>query len=127
MRAIIVDDEPIMIRSFTRHTKDVPDFEILAEIENSLDARDYVLANQVDAVFLDIEMPEMTGLQLAMQLKQLKPEILIVFVTAYDQYIKESNAMGADYYVVKPYSDATMLNLVGKLQKLLPAKDEKKI
>lgn len=127
MRAIIVDDEPIMIRSFKRHTKAVPDFEIVAEFEDSLDARDYVLANQVDAVFLDIEMPEMTGLQLAMQLKQLKPELLIVFVTAYDQYIKESNALGADYYVVKPYSDATMLNLIEKLQKLLPAKDEKSV
>lgn len=127
MRAVIVDDEPIMIRSFKRHTKDIPDFEIVAEFDDSLNARDYIIANQVDAVFLDIEMPEMTGLQLATQLKQLKPELLVIFVTAYDNYIKEANAICADYYVVKPYSDATMASLVKKMQKLLPEKDTKDI
>lgn len=127
MKAVIIDDEPIMIRSFKRHTQDIPDFEIVAEFEDSLDARDYIVANPVDAVFLDIEMPEMTGLQLATQLKQLKPEVLIIFVTAYDQYIKEANAICADNYIVKPYSDATMAGLIKKLQRLLPEPETKQI
>lgn len=127
MRAVIVDDEPIMIRSFKRHTKNIENFEIVAEFDDSLNARDYIISNSVDAVFLDIEMPEMNGIQLAHQLKEIKPDLLIVFVTAFDNYIKESNAIGADYYVVKPYSDDTMNTLVGKLEKLLPAKEEKRV
>lgn len=127
MRAVIVDDEPIMIRSFKRHTRNIENFEIVGEFEDSLDARDFIISNQVDAVFLDIEMPELTGIQLAHQIKEIKPDVLIVFVTAYDNYIKESNAIGADYYIVKPYSDGTMENLVKKLNKLMPQKEAKRI
>lgn len=127
MRAVIVDDESIMIRSFKRYTKDIPDFTIVGEFEDSLDARDFILQNDVDVVFLDIEMPEVNGLELATQLKRCKSELLIVFVTAYENYIKESNAIGADYYIMKPYSANTMAGLVKKLRKLMPAKPEKKI
>lgn len=127
MRAVIVDDESIILRSFRRNTKDITDFEIVAEFEDSLDARDYILHHDVDIVFLDIEMPELSGLELATQLKRCKPELLIVFVTAYDNYIKESNVIGADYYVMKPFSSAIMANLIAKLKKLMPEKAAKRI
>lgn len=127
MKAVIIDDEPIMIRSFERYTKNIEDFEVVGSFEDSLDAYDFVRTEQVDVVFLDIEMPALNGIELARRLKQYKPDLLVVFVTAYENYIKESNEIGADYYVMKPYKEETMRAVVSKLRKLLPQEEKKEI
>ena len=127
MRAVIVDDEPIMIRSFLRNTAGIEDFAVVAKFEDPQDACDYLLANPVDAVFLDIEMPGMNGMELAGLLKAAQPDLLIVFITAYENYIKESNALGADYYIVKPYTPETMEQVISRLRRLLPDRKDKEI
>lgn len=127
MRAVIVDDEQLMLRSFCRYTANIPDFEIVGQFDDSIDAYEFIRGNAPDAVFLDIEMPEFNGVDMARRLKKHFPDMLIVFVTAYDNYIKQANEIGADYYLVKPYTEEIMAQTIGRLKKLLPEKKEKPV
>ena len=61
----------------------------------------------MDLAFLDIEMPKMTGLNLSDELRALYPDVIVIFVSAYDQYMSEAfRTRAADYYVLKPYTKA---------------------
>ena len=103
MKTIIVDDEQMMIKSFRRLSEGIPGINIVGGFSDSADALDYASRNDVELVILDIAMPRMTGIELARKLREIRPDILICFITAYDNYIRESNELGADYYIVKPY------------------------
>lgn len=127
MRAVIVEDEKIMIRSFIRYTSQIEDFEIVGTFQDPLEGREYILNHPVDVAFLDIEMPELSGVELARQLKSAKPNLLIVFLTAYSDYIRESNDIGVDYYIMKPYTAETMTLAMERMRKLLPAEDKKAV
>ena len=118
MRAIIVDDEQLMIRKFVRLTAGIRDLNIVGMFETSEDAVSYVRDNPVEAAFLDIEMPEMDGIELAGKLRQIRDDIMIVFITAYDQYIRDANEINGDHYIVKPYTRETLENVMEKLRLL---------
>ena len=108
MRAIVVDDEPMMLKSFMRLSSGIEDLQILRTFEAPEDALEFVKTNSVEIAFLDVEMPTMSGIQLAKELRAIKPDILIVIISAYGEYIKDSNIIGADYYIVKPYKHETL-------------------
>lgn len=118
MKSIIVDDELLMIRSFCRVCKDIPDIEIEEKFEYPDEVCDYVKENPIDIAFLDIEMPEINGIQLAGMLREIQPDIMIVFITAYDHYIQQANELAADYYIVKPYKKETIEKICKKLSYL---------
>lgn len=127
MRAIIVDDEPIMIRSFLRATKNIENFEIVGQFEDSEEALMYVENNPIDVAFMDIEMPIMNGIELANEIKNIRSDIVLVFVTAYDNYIREANDLGTFYYIVKPYKREIMVQTIDRISRLMPKQPEKKI
>lgn len=104
MKAIIVDDEAIMLRKFQRISRNIQDIELIGCFEEPKEAIRIAEEEPVDLAFLDIEMPIMNGIELARRLREIRPDILIVFLTAYDEYIRDSNEIGADYYLVKPYT-----------------------
>ena len=108
MRAIIVDDERLMIRKFVRFSTEIEDLSIVGEFENAEDAENYVAGNPVEAAFLDIEMPGMNGIELAKRLRAIRDDIMIVFITAYDEYIHDANEINGDHYVIKPYTKTTL-------------------
>ncbi|MBQ8082019.1 MAG: response regulator [Clostridia bacterium] len=122
MRAIIVDDEPIMAQRFVRLSKGIADINLVGQFENGEDALKYAEEHPVDLAFLDIDMPVMNGIQLAQRLRALRGDVLIVFVTAYDEYIRDSNQIGGDYYIIKPYNRETLemmmerIRLIGRRQ-----------
>jgi len=126
MRAIIVDDEPIMLRSFLRNSEGIRDLTIVGKFEYALDALDYAKDHVFEAAFLDVEMPEMNGIELAKKLREKNPGLLVVFVSAYDKYIRDSNAIGADYYIIKPYKRETLEMMMDRLR-LLCKRQEKDI
>ena len=97
MKAIIVDDEPIMIRRFVRLSADIPDLNIVAQFESAGEALEYAKTDPVEAAFLDVAMPVVNGVELAKQLRSVRPDILIVFVSAYEEYLHEFNQIGGDY------------------------------
>ena len=100
MRAMIVDDEQIMLRSFMRLSKGIENLDVIAQFESPEEALVFAQENLVELAFLDIKMPGMNGIDLAVRLREICPSILIVFISAYDEYIRDSNLIGGDYYIV---------------------------
>ena len=118
MNAIIVEDEALMMRKFVRMTSGIEDLNLKGQFEDPYAALDYVRENPVEAAFLDIELPLMDGITLAQKIREIRENIIIVFITAYDEYIRESNNIGADYYLVKPYTREALLMMMEKLRVL---------
>ena len=85
-KVIAVDDEQNALNRFERLIAQDNRLELLRTFTKPADAIDFIKSNQVDIAFLDIEMPEMTGLELAECLMDVNPYLEIVFVTAYNQY-----------------------------------------
>lgn len=108
MRTILVDDEPLMLKRFVRLSASIPDVNIVGQFECAKDAVAYVRENPVELAFLDVEMPITNGIELAKELREIRRDILIVFVSAYDDYVWDSNQIGGDYYIMKPYSSETL-------------------
>ncbi|MBR5390454.1 MAG: response regulator [Clostridia bacterium] len=108
MRTIIVDDEQLMLKRFARLGGGIPDLNIVGKFQSAQEALDYAKETPIDLAFLDIAMPEMSGVELAKKLRSLRGDILIVFVTAYDDYLWDFNQIGGDYYIIKPYSRKTL-------------------
>lgn len=126
MKAIIVDDEPLMMRKFERLTEEIEDLNLVGQFENAADALSYMKENPVEVAFLDVEMPIMDGITLAEKLREIRENIVIVFITAYDEYIGDSNAIGGDYFIVKPYTKEILEIMMEKIR-LLATRQNKKV
>ncbi len=108
MRAIIVDDESLMVKRFLRLSENIADLNIVGQFESSSEALEYAGKQPFELAFLDVEMPIINGIELAKKLREIRKDILIVFVTAYDKYIWDFNQVGGDYYIIKPYTKQTL-------------------
>lgn len=115
MRAIIVEDEPIMLRSFLRNSAGISELNIVAQFQNAENAIAYAKEHTFELALLDVCLPKMNGIELAVELRKLYPELLIVFISAYDEYVRDSNQIGGDYYIVKPYKKETIEMMVKKM------------
>lgn len=115
MRAIIVDDEKLMVMRFLRLSEGIPGMNIVGQFDDAENAIRYVKENRVELAFLDINMPIVNGIALARKLRAIRPDILIVFVTAYDEYIGDFNQVGGDYYIIKPYTRETLKMVMEKI------------
>lgn len=126
MRAIIVDDEPLMLRRFVRLSAGIPDLNIVGQFESAAKALSYARENPVEAAFLDVAMPITNGIELARELRRLRPDVIIVFVSAYDEYIWDFNQIGGDYYIIKPYSRETLEMAMERIR-LLSQRQQKEL
>ncbi len=108
----------IMIQSFHRLSAGIDAIRLVGEFQYPEEALEYAKNNTVELAILDISMPGMTGLELAEKLRERYPNILIVFITAYDDYIRESNQLGADDYIVKPYRRETIEKMAERMSLL---------
>ncbi len=102
-----------------RLSSGIPDLNVVGQLNCGEDTIEFVKNNDVDIVFLDIVMPDITGIECAKQLKEMKPDILIVFISAFDEYVRESNRIGGDYYIVKPYKREVLEMTVSRMKLLL--------
>jgi len=119
MRAIIVDDEPLMIRRFIRLSEGIPDLNVVNYFESASQALDYVKDHPVEVAFLDVVMPITNGIGLAKELRQLRPDIVLVFVSVYDEYVWDSNQIGSDYYIIKPYTKEVLEMAMARIRLLI--------
>lgn len=115
MRAILVEDELIMQRSFVRCSRDIKELELVSMFQNAAEAIAFAQENEFELAVLDVRLPGMDGIELAVKLREINPKLLVVFISAYDEYVRDSNLIGGDYYIVKPYKKETIEMMVEKM------------
>ncbi|KXH84720.1 LytR/AlgR family response regulator transcription factor [Chryseobacterium kwangjuense] len=111
MNCIIVDDEPLARSEMRSLINETSKLEILGEFSNALSALDFLKTNETDLIFLDIEMPMVTGLEFA---EMLPKKSLIIFTTAYSQYALKSYELEAVDYLLKPIDTARLNKAIDK-------------
>lgn len=126
LSAVIVDDEiPVLnlLKMFLQKTGQVKVLDTFIEPTQALDNISNI---RPDVVFLDIEMPEMNGLELASRLIEQDDELMVVFVTGYNQYALEAFKVNALDYILKPVNPNTIQKCISRLIKLKGSSNEKK-
>jgi DNA-binding LytR/AlgR family response regulator len=113
MTCIIVDDEPLARQGMEILIANLPSLQLLGSFSNPLAAADFLRKENVDLMFLDINMPELSGLDF---LKALRDAPLVIFTTAYPQYALESYELDAVDYLVKPIRIERFLKAVNKAE-----------
>lgn len=122
MNCIIVDDEPLAVELIESFVQKVPQLNLVGMFNNAIDAMQSINSNSVDLVFLDIQMPNITGIEFA---KSLKHPPLIIFTTAYSNYAVEGFNLDAVDYLVKPIPFDRFLKAVNKASELYNLKKQK--
>lgn len=126
MRIIVVDDERLAIRQFEIEIEAVPWVKLMGTYSNPAEALEYVKNHSVEAVFLDIEMPEMNGLILAEKMREIAPDLVIIFISGYEQYTLDALRIKADYYLTKPYDSSDLLEVLERAR-LLCGRQKKRV
>ncbi|AZA84183.1 DNA-binding response regulator [Chryseobacterium lactis] len=111
MNCIIVDDEPLARSEMQSLIGETSKIDILGEFSNALSALDFLKNNEVDLIFLDIEMPMVTGLEFV---EMLPKKSLIIFTTAYSQYALKSYELEAVDYLLKPIDPQRLEKAIDK-------------
>jgi len=115
MRVIIVDDEALARRGLRLRLASIADVEIVAECANGVEALRAVVEYQPDLIFLDIQMPEMSGFDVVSNLQQDNMP-LIIFVTAFDQYAVEAFDIHAVDYLLKPIDEERLVESIARVR-----------
>lgn len=113
MNCIIVDDEPLAQDILESYIEKMPELKLVAKCNNAFEASQVLQTQQVDFMFLDIQMPEITGIQFLASLKE-KP--FVVFTTAYPDYAIEGFELNATDYLLKPIAPDRFLKSVQKVK-----------
>lgn len=122
IKTVIVDDEHLAIYVIENFLKQIPNMEIVGTFENPLLAGEFMSQNKVDLLFLDIQMPQISGNNF---LKTLKNPPLTVFTTAYSEYAVEAFELNVIDYLLKPVSFERLLKTINKVKEILQSIDPK--
>jgi len=112
IKCIIIDDEPLAIKVIQNHLIDFPYMELVATFNNAIEALAIIENGEIDVIFLDINMPKMSGLDFLRSLL-IKPHIVIT--TAYREYAVESFDLDVIDYLVKPIPFGRFLKAITKI------------
>lgn len=123
MNCIIVDDEIPAIQELGYFIKNLSSIKILNEFNDSIKALEYIQNNQIDIIFLDINMPKLDGLTLSRVINTLKPKPLFVFISAHREYAIEAFEVAAFDYILKPFSEERILETLNRLENSNVAKN----
>lgn len=99
IKCVIIDDEPLALKVLETHVNATPFLELSAQFTNALEAISYINQNQVDLIFIDIQMPDINGLEV---IKKLERKPMVIFTTAYSDYAMEGFKSDAIDYLLKP-------------------------
>ncbi len=101
LKTIVVDDEPLAVRGLTKYIKEVKFIDLVSVCENAMDANETLTSQPIDLMFLDIQMPKITGLQF---LKTLPVKPITIITSAFPEYALEGYELDVIDYLVKPIS-----------------------
>ena len=115
MKCIIIDDEPLAREGMELNIEEVKDLSLEGQFGSPVDATEYLTQNEVDLLFLDVEMPEMNGLDF---LRSLSVKPMTILTTAYTDYAIEGYELGVIDYLVKPIRMERFMKAVNKAREL---------
>jgi len=118
LNCVIIEDEPLARNLMTEYVRKVPELNLLNAFSNPLEALEALRTLSVDLLFLDVQMPEITGISL---LKVLKKRPLVVLTTAYSEYALEGYELDVADYLLKPITFERFLKSVDKIMQRLNA------
>lgn len=113
IKCIAIDDEPLALQQISGYIEKTGFLELIGCFDNAIEALQFINENEIDLMFLDIQMPDLNGMDLAKSLEK-KPEI--IFTTAYSEYAVEGFKVNALDYLLKPLDYATFLKAANKAQ-----------
>ena len=108
---VIVDDEPMALKLVESYVNKTPFLELKKKCSSAIEALEFIKETPVDLLFLDIQMPDLTGLEFS---KMLPKETRVIFTTAFDQYALEGFKVEAIDYLLKPFDYAEFLSAANK-------------
>ncbi len=111
LKAIVIDDEPMSLEVIKSLTEKVTFVELAAYFTNSFEAMGFLQTNKIDLIFLDIKMPDISGIDF---LKSIHNPPMVIFTTAYSQHAVESFELDAIDYLLKPFSLTRFLKACNK-------------
>ena len=113
IRVLAIDDEPLALQQLATYINKVPFLELVAQCQSAIEARDILNQETVDAIFCDINMPDLNGMDFV---KSLQAPPLVVFTTAYAEYAIEGFRVDAVDYLLKPFGMQDFLRAANRLQ-----------
>jgi DNA-binding LytR/AlgR family response regulator len=116
INAIAIDDEPLALQLVTGYIEKTPGLKLVGKFDNPLDASEFLAETSVDLIFVDIQMPDLSGIEFT-RLMEKGPKV--IFTTAYEKYALEGYKLDIVDYLLKPFSYEEFLTAVNKARKLL--------
>ncbi len=114
LKTIAIDDEPLALKLVCDYISKTPFLELSGSFDNPLDAMDFMVKEPVELILLDIQMPDLTGIEF---IRTLEEAPKIIFTTAYEKYALEGYKLNAIDYLLKPFSYEEFLRAVQKARK----------
>ena len=114
IRTLAVDDEPLALKQLATYIKKISFLELVGECQNAIEAKKEMERQPVDAIFIDINMPDMSGLDFIRSL-EVKP--LVVFTTAYSDYAIEGYKVEAIDYLLKPFGQEELMAAANSIRR----------
>lgn len=115
LKCIAIDDEPLALRQVTSYIAKIPCLQLVASCSNALEAQSLLAAQQVDLIFVDINMPDLNGVDFV---RTLTERPMVIFTTAYSEYAVEGFKLDAVDYLLKPFGFADFSRSVAKANSL---------
>ena len=120
IRCLAIDDEPLALQQIVAYINKVPFLELAAQCQSALEAREFLLNDTADAIFCDINMPDLNGMDFV---KSLAAPPLVVFTTAYSEYAVEGFRVNAVDYLLKPFGLQDFQRAANRIKERLQTED----
>ena len=118
IKCIAIDDEPLALKKLVTYIKKIPYLELVAQCRSAIEAQRVIDEQEVEAIFLDINMPDLNGLDFAKSMQDHSKGPVMVFTTAYSEYAIEGYKANGVGYLLKPYSFEEFEDAVLKVKEI---------
>jgi two-component system LytT family response regulator len=122
IQCIAIDDEPLAVKKIASYILKTPFLELKGECRSAFEAMDFITNNNIQLIFIDINMPDLNGMEFV---KSLKEKPYVVFTTAYSEYALEGFQVDAIDYLLKPITYSNFLKAANKVKNIIELTSDK--